>query len=177
MQQLKRQDVLVENFGRMCGAGLKNWRLVLIGGSEVGGREYVKELREKAVSLPIDILENLPLQEVQKYYAESKIFWSAVGYGVDELESPYQVEHFGMSVVEAQAAGCVPVVISKGGHKEIIVNGENGLLWVEDGELREATLQLIKDERRMREIAKKAKEDAERFSVQEFKRKILETIS
>ncbi|MEK7521651.1 MAG: glycosyltransferase family 4 protein [Patescibacteria group bacterium] len=174
LQQLKRQDVLVETFKNMCDHGLKSWRLVLIGGSEVGGREFVQSLKSESHRYPIDILENLPLDEVKKYYAKSKIFWSASGYGVDEDREPHQVEHFGMSVVEAQSAGCVTLVVNKGGHKETIKNGENGFLWETTQELMEETLKLTKDERRRKEIVEKAEKSSKKFSSKEFEKQILE---
>jgi len=37
-------------------------------------------------------------------------------------------EHFGITIVEAMSAGCVPVVHDSGGPKEI-VNGERGFRW------------------------------------------------
>ena len=40
-----------------------------------------------------------------------------------------RVEHFGISVVEAMAAGAVPLAVGKGGVGEIITPGENGILW------------------------------------------------
>ena len=170
LQQLKRQDILVDTFKKMVDKGLRGWRLVLIGGSEVGGREFVQSLKSAARGYSIDILENLPLDEVKKYYAKAKIFWSASGYGVDEESKPSQVEHFGMSIVEAQSAGCIPIVIAKGGHKEIIETEVNGYLWTDIDELINLTSKLVKDERRRKEIAKKAQKTSEKFSVGEFTR-------
>ena len=176
LQQLKRQDVLVDSFKKLVDQGLKSWRLVLIGGSEVGGREFVQSLKNASRGYPIDILENLPLVEVKKYYSKAKIFWSASGFGVDEAADARQVEHFGMSVVEAQSAGCVPVVVNKGGHKETVQNGENGFLWNTTEELIDITRKLLKDERRRKEIAKKAQTSSKRFSVDEFSKKLKKNI-
>lgn len=173
LQQLKRQDILVETFCKMCDQGLKGWRLVLIGGSEVGGREFVKALKDMAQGYPIDILENLPLSEVKSAYGKAKIFWSASGFGVDSQRDPQKVEHFGMSVVEAMSAECVPIVVDQGGHKEIIKNNENGLLWETTKELFRMTISLIKDERRRKEIAQKASKTSKQFSVGEFEKNIL----
>ncbi|MBU4190339.1 MAG: glycosyltransferase, partial [Candidatus Thermoplasmatota archaeon] len=59
----------------------------------------------------------------------------AAGFGVDEEKEPEKVEHFGITTVEAAAAGCVPVVIRKGGQPEIVKEGINGLLWEKEEEL------------------------------------------
>ncbi|KKS10937.1 MAG: hypothetical protein A3H88_01045 [Candidatus Blackburnbacteria bacterium RIFCSPLOWO2_02_FULL_44_9] len=172
LQQHKRQDILIESFKKMCGSGLKNWRLVLIGGSEVGGREFVEYLKENSRGYPISILENLPLSGVREFYAKSKIFWSASGFGVDEGKEPHQVEHFGMTVVEAQSAKCVPIVVNKGGHKETIREGKNGFLWTDTQQLEQITLDLIRNERRRKEIAITAEKDSKRFSVNAFEKSI-----
>ena len=39
----------------------------------------------------------------------------AAGMGVDELEFPEQLEHFGITPVEAASFGCIPVVFAGGG--------------------------------------------------------------
>ena len=45
----KRQDILVETFKKMVDKGLKNWKLVLAGGSLVGEdeNEVLKDLKIK----------------------------------------------------------------------------------------------------------------------------------
>lgn len=146
---------------------------MLIGGSEIGGREYVQTLKNMAQGYPVDILENLPLDEVQKAYGKAKIFWSASGLGVDSQRDPQQVEHFGMSVVEAMSAQCVPVVADRGGHKEIIQNNKNGLLWDTTATLQKLTMELIKDERRRIKLAKEAQKTSKKFSIAEFQKNIL----
>lgn len=167
LQQSKRQDVLIDCFKKL---NTKGWRLILAGGSEVGGKEYVEELKKDAKGLNVDILENLPFSEIKKLYSKAKIFWSAAGYGVDENDNPEKVEHFGMTLVEAMASGCAPLVTNRGGHKEIIINGENGYLWDGTEELVELTQDLLKDERRLKGIAKKAKRDSEKFSEARFEK-------
>lgn len=176
LQQLKRQDMLLDSFARMYKKGFRGWRLVLAGGSEVGGRDFVAQLKKMAVGLPVDILENLPLDKLRKYYGRAKIFWSAVGYGADEEKQPEQVEHFGIGVVEAQASECVPIVIARGGHKEIVENGRNGFLWDSPEELCEITQELAKNERRRKEIATKARQSSKKFSTREFEKKFLQII-
>lgn len=176
LQQAKRQDILVETFKDLYKEGLKGWKLILIGGSGVGGHELVDQLKDGARGYPIQILENLPFVEVKKFYARAKIFWSASGFGADEQREPFRVEHFGISVVEAMAAGCVPVVTNKGGHKEIVDNSDNGFLWDSTIQLKEMTLDLVKNEERREKIAKKAKRKAKKFSEARFEENILKLV-
>lgn len=173
LQQSKRQDVLISCFKKL---NPKDWRLVLAGGSEVGGKEFVEDLKKDAKGLRVDILENLPFSQIKELYSKAKVFWSASGYGVDEESTPHKVEHFGMTLVEAMAAGCIPIATDKGGHKEVIKNGDNGFLWNETEELLSLTSDLIKDERRLTKLAEKAKRDAENFSESRFETEFKELI-
>lgn len=175
LQQSKKQDVLIDVFKKLVNK-LKGWRLVLIGGSDVGGNEFTQYLRQQAKEYPIEILENLPFSEIKKFYARAKIFWSAAGYEVDENKEPEKVEHFGISVVEAMAAGCVPVIQNKGGHKEIVKEGQNGFLWEEKGDLINKTLDLIKDDNLRDRIAKSGRRDVKKFSQDRFEKEILKLV-
>ena len=78
-----------------------------------------------------ELIEQLP---------KARIYWHAMGY---ESNSPQEQEHFGISVVEAMASGCVPVVVNKGGLKEI-VGGKYGEVWESIDELVDKTLVVIK---------------------------------
>ena len=55
------------------------------------------------------------------------------------------MEHFGITTVEAMAAGCVPVVINKAGQREIVEDGVSGFLWNTWGELKDRTQLLAED--------------------------------
>lgn len=176
LQQAKRQDILASAFKKMCHNGLKGWQLVLIGGSNIGGEEYVQELKSLSKGYPIRILENVPFNQVKEFYGKAKIFWSASGFGIDEKEEPQKVEHFGISVVEAMACECVPIVTAKGGHKEIISDQKDGILWNTTENLIAQTQVLTEDERRREEIGKKAKEKAGEFSKQRFAGQVLRLV-
>lgn len=176
LQQAKRQDVLVEVFKRMSKKGLKGWQLILAGGSNIGGGDFAHLLKKEAKGYPIKILENVPFSEVKKLYAKSQIFWSAAGFNADENKTPEKVEHFGIAVVESMAAGCVPLVTKKGGHKEIVQDQVDGFLWETMEELHNLTQEIIDDERRMKEIAKKACQKAQKYSEEKFSEQVLELV-
>ena len=160
----KRQDALIEAFKKLK---LKDWKLLVVGGDEEGKR-YVSDLRKKAKGFLIEIITNPPFNELKHLYGQAKIFWTAAGFGVDEEKEPEKVEHFGMTTVEAMAAGCVPVVIKKGGQSEIVKEKENGLLWETQEELIKKTLRLIKDEKLLLKLAKEAEKRATDFSKTRF---------
>jgi glycosyltransferase involved in cell wall biosynthesis len=172
LMQAKRQDVLIHEFKRMAKTNiseyLKGWRLVLAGGTDVGGKEYFNKLKKEAEGCPIEFLENPSFNTLRDLYGRAKIFWSASGFGIDEEREPERVEHFGISTVEAMATGCVPLIVNKGGHKEIIEDKISGFLWNDETELLGTTLQLIKEENFRKEMAARAIERSKIFSKNKF---------
>lgn len=170
LQQEKRQDILVEAFIELIDKKKipSGWQLILAGGSDVGGWEFVRALKARAGRYPIKILENLPFSEIKKLYNRSSIFWSASGFNINSLVTPHKVEHFGITVIEAMAAGCVPVVVNNGGHKETVVNNVNGFLWDKVDDLQNITLDLVSNERRRIKLGLNGKKSAEKYSERIF---------
>lgn len=138
----KRQDVLVDAFKQMVDKGLKGWELKLIG-SDQEGKNMVSKLKMKIKGYPISIITNINHQQLENEYSKAKIFWHAAGYGIDQGKHPELVEHFGLATAEAMRAGCIPIVINKGGQPEIIEEGKDGYLWDSISELKQKTLHLI----------------------------------
>lgn len=166
--QAKRQDVLVSAFKKLCDQGLTSWQLVIAGATGVGGEEYFKKLKEQSANYPIKLLTNLPFDELKKIYEKSKIFWFASGFGINEDLEPEKVEHFGMVVVEAMAAGLVPVVVGKGGIGEIINEGENGFFFKDEDDLVKKTKELIAFSQDLSRISKEAIKSSKNFSKERF---------
>lgn len=176
LQQEKRQDILIKSFINLYKKGMTDWKLILAGGSDVGGREFLRYLRKLAQGYPIEIAENVSFEKIKKFYAQAKIFWSATGYGVDEETNPEKVEHFGISVVEAMAAGCIPIVYDAGGHRETIKNNKSGFLWKTSDALERITFRLAADEKRRTEMGRIAIRASKKFSIDEFEKKILKIV-
>lgn len=167
--QNKGQGELIKAFQKIYDGGLSNWKFVLAGGVEVGVGDTIKVLRRLIDGYPIEIIESPDFKTLKDLYGRAKIFWSASGFGVNESRYPERVEHFGITVVEAMAAGAVPVIYSAGGHKEIIKNGENGFLWGSIHELIKKTLELIPAKK---SISKNAIESAQKYSYGNFENNI-----
>lgn len=141
----KKQEILIDEFKKLCDKGLKNWKFVLIGSHLPKDMDFIKALKDKIRKYPISLLTNISYDELSGYYQRAKIYWHAAGFGEDLNQHPERAEHFGISTVEAMTAGVVPVVISAGGQKEIVENGESGFLWNATRELIDKTLKLIND--------------------------------
>lgn len=168
-QQLhpKKQEILIEVFKELYKKA-PLWKLVLVGQAKKEDSRYIRNLRKITKGYAIKIIENLDVEKLRKLYGHASIYWHATGFGEDEFKNPERMEHFGISTVEASAGGAVPVVIGKGGQKEIIEEGKNGLLWTTKTQLLEKTLSLIDNSQQMQTLSKNAIKNSKRFSKQKF---------
>jgi glycosyltransferase involved in cell wall biosynthesis len=169
--QNKRQDILIDAFRKLHKKHTK-WKLILAGGSDVGKTGDLDMLRQKAQGFPIEILENPDFGVIKSLYGKAKLFWFASGFGIDENLEPQKVEHFGMSVVEAMSAGCVPIVHPKGGITEIVNPQTDGFFWNSQEDIIEITNKLISAPQKMNDLSEKAVSRAHQFSKDEFSNRI-----
>jgi len=144
----KRYDVMIDSFKNLWPQISNNaWEYRIAGScaSDSQSLHYLEELRDSAKGYPVKFYVNVDYNRLQTLYDEATLFWHAAGYGVNEDKFPERMEHFGMSTVEAMSARCIPVVINKGGQKEIISHGKTGFLWNSLDELIGYTSRIIKD--------------------------------
>lgn len=171
----KKHQLLIKSFRNLQeDVRAKDWSLHLVGSASEGDKNYLEDLKKEAGGLDINFYPNLSYDELVKLYGLSSIYWHAAGYGEDD---PTKMEHFGISTVEAMAAGCVPVVIGKGGQKEIVEDGESGYLWQTEDELSNLTLRLITDANIFKKTSRQAIKRAKNFSKEKFERQILSLIN
>jgi glycosyltransferase involved in cell wall biosynthesis len=168
LTQAKRQDILVKAFIRLCKVGIDDWEFVLAGGSDVGVDDYIEKLVKMSKGFPVKIIENPNYNTIKDLFGVSKIFWTASGFGISVDDDPKKVEHFGISVVEAMAAKSVPIVFAAGGHKEIVKDNINGILWKSTSALVRKTAKLINNPKQLRSISKNAKKDSVIYSYERF---------
>jgi len=163
----KRQDVLIEVFKQMCDEGLENWELILVGGLQHNQDQFL-QLQQMALNYPIKLLPNLGWSELVNLYKRATIYWHAAGFGIDDNQEPEKVEHFGMSIVEAMAAGCIPIACDAGGVGEIILNKTNGYLWRTKEQLAKMTTNMINTLAKEDEIVIKAQKRSLDFAKEKF---------
>jgi glycosyltransferase involved in cell wall biosynthesis len=116
---------------------------------------------------------NASLSVLTELYGKSRIFWCATGLGEDGI--PHKMEHFGISTVEAMSAGCVPVVIRRGGQPEIVRDNVDGFCWNSVEELRNLTLKLANDDALLVEMSESSVEKSKDFGMDVFERRARET--
>lgn len=172
LTQNKGQDVLINSFKKFH-KEYGGWRLILAGGVEVGSDNFLDKLEKSTKDLPVEMIKSPSFDEIVKLYGKAKIFWSAAGYGVNEKKEPKRVEHFGITVVEAMSAGCVPVVFSAGGHKEIVADGENGFLWKKTRQLQKITKVLIENRKNMQDIFNNTLKSSRVYENERFEAEVL----
>lgn len=161
----KKHEDMIEVFKKMYSSGkIPDWSLHLAGSIE-GDEGYIEELRDLAKDRPIFFYPDYPFNDLIRLYGESSIYWHAAGFDEDD---PAKMEHFGISTVEAMAAGCVPIVINKGGQPEIVENKKTGLLWDTLDELQDLTISLIGNPKLISELSQNAITRSKVFSKYHF---------
>ncbi|MDB5311373.1 MAG: glycosyltransferase family 1 protein [Gemmataceae bacterium] len=170
---VKKQADLVRAFRRHRGR-LPGWALACVGGmaDTPAARAYLGEV-ERDAGADVELVVNAPRPRVHAELGRAKVFWHAMGIGVDETSDPGLIEHFGIATVEAMAAGCVPVVVDRGGQREIVTHGETGFLCSSFDEFAARTVELAADPVRLAKMAAAARDRAATFSRGEFVRRMM----
>ena len=166
----KNQEEMLEVYLRMQSERSLDWKYFSVGGLDVtpAHQAYFEQLSNLAAKSGAAVVANLPRHELTSLYERASIFWHASGYGQDQNVQPVLVEHFGISTVEAMAAGCVPVVINKGGQSEIVEHEVNGFVWETLDELKNYTTRLMSDTNLRLQMSAAARKRAQMFSRERF---------
>ena len=172
----KKQVEMIRAFKQLCDINKKfrNWEYHLVGG--VSGfalsQQYLRQCQEEARDYPVYFHINAPFEVLRELYGMSRIFWHATGLGEEEDRYPERMEHFGITTVEAMSAGCVPVVINKGGQPEIVRNRIDGFLWDDVKELREYTIRSVNDNVLWQKMSKSSIERSQKFGIERFTKEV-----
>lgn len=151
------------------------WSYCTAGG--VSDDEYAQAVDAEARQSSATVIKDAGYSELRGLYEQASIFWHATGYGESDEIDPGKMEHFGITTVEAMAAGCVPVVINKGGQREIVEHGVTGFLWDTLDELKDYTLALVRDQELRYRISAAARDRARNFGRERFVKGFLQEIS
>jgi glycosyltransferase involved in cell wall biosynthesis len=166
----KKHLPMIETFKRLVDEGLEGWEFHIAGSTapEPVHQDYLQRVIAAANGYPIVLHTDISAPELEALYGAARIYWHASGYGEDERREPIKFEHFGITTVEAMAAGAVPVVIGKAGQLEVVEHGRSGLHWQTLDELAALTRQVISDEALWLRLSQGAREHCKTFSREAF---------
>jgi glycosyltransferase involved in cell wall biosynthesis len=172
----KRQREMIEAFlklDRLYPEIVKGWKFVLVGGSEPKNL-YLDRLTRLIGENPrgnIELKVNIPAAELLGLYRSASIFWHLCGVVHDH---PSEVEHFGMTTVEAMAHRAVPIVYDGGGLREIVDHGVDGFRVRHAGQMLGYSIRLFRNGELIRKLGEAAQAKAQDFSRARFDERVRE---
>lgn len=177
----KKHEIAIDFFKKMKKENpheLKDFTFIIAGGLKSEDRPYFEHLQKQiGIDTSIVLKRNITYGDLVEYYKKSQFYWHFAGYGVDENTTPEQVEHFGISPLEAMAAGSIPYCFAAGGPKLFIKNNENGFLFENYDQLENQMLGIIKDTKKQESIQRNGQQFVkDHYSYTSFKEKVKEII-
>lgn len=172
--KFKKHDLMINVFKELVSENkLNDLSLHLAGGLSTGDIVDLEALKKSAKGFKVFFHPDIPLEKLKILYGESLIYWHAAGFGEESLQ---KMEHFGISTVEAMAAGCVPVVVNLGGQREIVENGKSGYLWGGIEEWKEQTITVLNNKDLQKEFSYEAVLRSRLFSKERFCNNVKELV-
>ena len=116
----------------------------------------------------VELLTNIPFSKITDILSKAKVYLHVMPH-----------DHFGISVVEGMASGCVPVVSQSGGPWLDILDSQQGKYGFSYRSAEEAASickMLINDEDLRRQVASRAVIRAKEFDKSVFARKLIEVV-
>lgn len=177
-RQSKGHAAAIETFRSIIGDLPNGTRLRFVGKLMKGHDEYIAHLKKKAVGLPISFEVDATSSEVKNALRSSLVQWHMTGGDGDTSRDPASEEHFGISVVEGQSTGVIPIVLDRGGLGDIVRSGKDGFLEKTPPDIGKRTVQIFKSpESAKKRISDEAVRGSDRFSDANFASKISRIVS
>jgi len=137
-------------------------KFALIGSLAAGQESCFRQL--KAEAPPNTSFVVAPLRKVSSMLARAKVYVHCA-----------RNEHFGITIVEAMAAKCVPVVHNTGGPREIVTD-KVGYRWTLVDDAVTSISNVINNEALRRELSEKATSRAELYRPEVFENAMAEVL-
>lgn len=173
----KRQDVVIDVVRRLSERGIK-LKLALAGSLHTTSesRARYRELVARGQGLDCSFYPNASRRTIEELYANSAVLVHAAGFGLDPLEFPERIEHFGIAPVEAASFGCIPVVYGEGGPSEVIEALGSGFTFHTIEECANHVAALFEDPDVAIALSDGVRQRAERYSPAAFRKRVGEAL-
>jgi glycosyltransferase involved in cell wall biosynthesis len=146
---------------------LKEFNFIIIGSKAKYSKPVINKIGKKIRELRVDnvkLLFNVPRDELREVLGSAKYY----------LHPPY-AEHFGISVVEAMSAGCIPIVYRDGGAWEDVVSRVSDKLGYSDiYEVPSIIREINGNKKLYEELRERSIEVSDMFTYGNFKKKLLD---
>jgi glycosyltransferase involved in cell wall biosynthesis len=161
----KGQDLLVDAVERLHEGACRNFVVVFLGSPPPGGSDYLRALEARVVRSPA-----ARRIRIHSFVADVTRYYRAADIVVVPSREP---EPFGRVAIEAMAHSVPVIAAGHGGLKEIVVDGQTGLLFEPNRAeaLAEALKRLLASEALRREMGQAARlRQVDRFSIDAYRR-------
>ena len=172
----KRQDALIDALKLTSFSFRKKWKLVLCGSvpNDARSRAYFRQLQDRVSDdINVEFVISPSAKRLDTLLSQSSVYAHATGLGVTVPADFWKCEHFGITMVEAMAAGCHALCYEVGGGAEIVTKLNCG-----------ATYTTVEDLARQFELSKVGclgddfrRRVAHHFSDQAFATKMIAVVS
>lgn len=157
----KNIDLLLNGMDKLIKLSKKNKLLIIGDGPDMG---YYKEyVYKRKLGKNVIFTGKVPWDSISEYYLIADIFATA---SVTETQ--------GLTVIEAMAAGLPVVCINDESFTGTIMNNVDGIIFNNLEEYIEAITKLYQDRELLKNLGKKARIDAEKYSSEKFATSVLE---
>lgn len=139
----KNQKVMISSFleAKQRYEGMREWKLEIYGHCQpdVASQAYLADCMEMADgSADVSIHRDVSSETLMNALARASCYLHATGAFHLPGDRPESCEHFGMSIAEAMAHGCIPIVYARGGIFDILDAAQGGIPYMTPDGLIEA---------------------------------------
>jgi glycosyltransferase involved in cell wall biosynthesis len=133
IESYKNQKLLIDAFLDAQGRDgcMKDWQLILIGNvaNSEGSQEYFRACQDAAEQSngAVEIKGDVSHHELEAHLSEAFGYVHGMGAFIPPSTLPQYCEHFGQTIVEAMAHGCIPLVYARGGIFDVLDVDHGGI--------------------------------------------------
>lgn len=168
--EMKCQLEMLDAYHELKRQAPNSWEYRTVGplGTDPANLAYFEKAKARAAESGAKIATELSRRELTQNFETAALFWHGAGYKERPDPRPEFAEHFGITTVEAMAAGCVPLVINRGGQPELVRHGVDGFVWNTPTELVAYTRQLQGDPALVHRMSESSRLRAQHYSCDAF---------